>query len=523
MSRYKGVKKLRKVTSHGRQRIKERIGDLSLREQNKLFEQAKRYGKSPQELKEPFKEFYTYKLKHQKAKSIKIKVYNSKVFIYQYKRLLTVYPLQSKEEIEEILNKRKELKLMNTDNTRKIKFSITKDYVTQWNLWEAIREIIQNAQDNPNGMEIKWNDTYLTIKNPDTKLNVNTLVLGVGNKTDDDTKIGGFSEGSLLAMVVLTRLGKRVEVQNADELWTSSFEYDPELDCELLTLTVKETKLRNKSFSYRIYDLTENEVQDLSLKSLSLREALHKSLGKTVESDYGTILFDDKFQGKFFVEGLYIQTDISFKYGYSFKNEYVQLDRDRKAINYYDLLELTTQSLLNSKESITLVETAIVNNYKDVEDLKDLYTNIPQEFAVDYADKFLEKHSLDKETFIGTEAETKASGKEKVFITDKVQAKIVNQGLDKEDEYKYVQELSKQKDSVDLAWRYYDDGVRKKLITWLTDNAKRLSNKQINSLIDIILDRDLDTNYYNNIKDDVEDNLLIGISQVNSKFRREEK
>lgn len=401
----------------------------------------------------------------------------------------------------------------------KYKFTLTKDYVSDWDVWPAVREILQNAQDNDNGVKIELNGDSLWITNPDTKLSINSLVMGVGTKTNDNTKIGGFSEGSLLAMLVLLREGKQIKVYNSDEVWIPSFEYDPAYDCELLTVDVLKTDEFSTDFSYRITGLTLQELDLLKMNSLLINDALGDKPQKVIDSDYGQIILDDRFSGKFYVEGLFIQDDASFEYGYSFKSDYVSLDRDRRAINYYDLLELTTDALTSQSDDITIVETSITKKYKDTSDLDSFYRNVSDEFAVSYAKHFIDKHNIDEDTFVGTEKETKVSGSSKTFVTDKVQARIVNQGLNKEEEYNNIKRLSVQKDNKDVAWQYYRDSQLKKLHDWLLHNCRRLSTKQINEFINI--SKEIKPSSFDLIKDDVYDSLITQIKTKNIKYRGE--
>lgn len=400
------------------------------------------------------------------------------------------------------------------------KFTLTKDYVSSWGLWEAVREILQNAQDNPNGLWITYNsDTgTLRITNNNTKLNINTLVMGVGNKKDDDTKIGGFSEGSILALLVLLRLGKRITITNSDEVWVPSFKYDEDYNCELLTVSVGKGDVPTDCYQVEISRITLDEITMLKERSLVIAKELKGNIGKTLESEYGTILLDPKYAGKFYVEGLFIQDDSTFTRGYSFKNKYVTLDRDRRAINYYDLLELTTNSLLTQTEDLKLVETAIIKREKDIKSIDDFFTEIPQDFAVGYADYFLKKHDITEDTFVGTEKEVLLSDSESTFTTDSVQARIVNQGLHKDEEYKKIQNLAKNKDNVDLAWKYYKEHTLYKLHQWIKYTSPRLSNKQINKFLNII--SNIKPSCFNLIQDDVMDNLISGIKLNKPKFKR---
>lgn len=416
---------------------------------------------------------------------------------------------------------------MNTETIqeRTIELSIAKNYVCDWGLWEALREIFQNAIDSDkkgHKLDINYSeDTQsLIIFNENVFLPLNSLVLGNSTKQDDENQIGKYGEGYKLALVVLLRLGYTVHIGVGNDMWVPFFSQSETYETEVLMIKV--LKNANKLFtggtSFVINGILDTTLNNISFKCLPLYKKLHYSIGRTISSSYGDILLEDKFKGKFYVEGLFIQDDTSFTYGYSFKNEHVNLDRDRRAINYYDLLELTTNTLLSQTEDLTIVETSIAYKKKDTQNLDEFFTGVSQEFAAGYANHFLDKHDIDEETFIGTEKEVALSGSTKTFVTDKIQAKIVNQGLNKKEEYERVKELSKQKDNKDVAWQYYHDHHLYKLHQWLKANCNRLSIKQINKFIQIT--KDIKPYNYNIIQSDVEDMLYLHLKSIKPKYKQ---
>lgn len=399
---------------------------------------------------------------------------------------------------------------MTQESTQIIELSISKNYVCTWGFWEAMREIFQNALDsdadgNDMNIHLTSDQETISIYNDGVFLPINSLVLG--NSDKGDTHIGKFGEGYKLALVVLLRMGYKVSIHVGDQKWIPYFGYSETLQTEVLKINIMEgNDLNPDGTTFLISGLTYSNIEELKVKCLPFRKEFSNGYDRKIESEYGTILMSDKLKGKFYVEGLFIQDDTSFTYGYSFKKDFVDLDRDRRAINYYDLLELTANSLLSQTEDVTIVETCITHKAKDIKELTDFYdAEISQDFAVGYAKHFFDKHDLDEDTFVGTEKETMVSGSTKTFVTDKIQAKIVNQGLNKLDEYKETQRLAEQKNNRDLAFDYYERSVLCKLHQWLTGNAKRLSNKQINNFLDII--EEIKPSNYNLIEKDVKDNV----------------
>lgn len=406
-------------------------------------------------------------------------------------------------------------------DTQIIELSISKNYVCNWGLWEAIREILQNAQDADKegyalSVDTEDNGSTLIIKNDGPRvLDISSLVLG--NSVKSEGSIGKYGEGYKLALVVLLRLGYDVIIYNGDCKWTPYFEYSDTYKIEVLKIKVSPSNLENDGIKYVIGGLSSSDLSMLKDNSLVIAKQLGVDLGRTISSDYGDVLLADMYSGKFYVEGLYIQDDDSFEYGYSFNSDVVDLDRDRRAINYYDLLNLTTDTLLSQTDDFEIVEYCLVENKKDTTQLDNFYHQASEEFAKGYAKHFMEQHNIDEDTFVGTEKEVMLSGAPKTFVTDSVQASIVNQGLDKSDSYQYVKQLAKKKDDATVAWTYYNQHPLKKMHQWLVTNCKRLSSKQINNFIDIC--KEIKPSYFDRIEEHVYENLDNQLRSADSDYK----
>lgn len=416
----------------------------------------------------------------------------------------------------------------NTETTRTqvIELSLSRNYVSTWGLWEAIRELLQNAQDSDKdgydlSADYQESTKTLTISNEGPRtLNISSLVLG--NSVKSVNAIGKYGEGYKLALLTLLRLGKKVSILTGQDLWTPQFTYSTTYDSEVLSIEIKKDEIpENSGIQIIIEGINRQELEDLKEKSLVLFTQLGGDLGKTVTSDYGTVLLDSKYKGKFYVEGLYIQEDDTFNYGYSFNFSVVDLDRDRRAINYYDLLNLTTDTLISQNEDFSIVEQSIVSHKKDTSRLEEFFHEASEEFSKGYAQHFIKKHKLDEDTFIGTEKEVLVSNAPKTHVTDEVQAKIVNRGLGRLEVYEDIQNLAKKKDNVDLAWKYYSNSPMKQLHDWLVVNCKYLSNKQINKFIR--LTSKVKSTDFALVKNSVYDNLQTEIQDIKDNFRLEEE
>ena len=106
--------------------------------------------------------------------------------------------------------------------TRKYELSIATTYVENWGVFEALRELFQNAIDQGD-----WEYHYdpvakeLSIINHNDTLDTDSLLLGNTSKRNDGSKIGEFGEGYKLAVLALLRDGYEVTFYNggANEIW----------------------------------------------------------------------------------------------------------------------------------------------------------------------------------------------------------------------------------------------------------------------------------------------------------------
>lgn len=286
---------------------------------------------------------------------------------------------------------------------KRYNFTITKNYIPDWGLIEGVREILQNAIDSSGKMTVSIDGDTLTIKNDNIKLPIKSLLMGYGTKTHDSSQIGGKSEGSLLAIMVLLREEYGVKVYNDNEIWTPEFIFDEDLEEEILSIRV-DVCLPYSALIYEISGLSEDDIEWLIDEFPILDQAVTGEEYESIETQCGEIILDEKYRGKMYVEGLPIQRDDNFEFGYNFKTEYVKLDRDRKAINYYELRGLTAQSLVTAKECHPEIFKAISDSCVDARDIIEVLDEASDEFLDSYRDMFYEENNLEENTLVATKA-----------------------------------------------------------------------------------------------------------------------
>lgn len=316
-------------------------------------------------------------------------------------------------------------------------FTITRNYVPDWGLIEGVREILQNAIDSSGEMSVNIKDDTLTISNKGIKLPIKSLLMGYGTKTNDDSSIGGKSEGSLLAIMVLIRAGYDVLVVNDDEYWNPKFTYNEDLEEEILSIEVTKISQPRHIFEYKIANLREYDVETLLDEFPILDKAITGEHYEYVETQCGEIILDEKYKGRMFVEGLPIQRDDNFEFGYNFKTEYVKLDRDRKAINYYELRSLTAQSLVTAEECHPEIFKAISDSCVDARDIEEVLDEAEDNFLDSYRKMYYEENNLKENTIVATQAVAKQLQQmginEPISIGSEIESYLIAKANDKLD------------------------------------------------------------------------------------------
>ena len=262
----------------------------------------------------------------------------------------------------------------------RLELTISPDYVSKWGVWEAVREILQNTIDNKEKEQIfSYNASkqILTIGNKDTVLEKQTLLLGNSTKRNDSNTIGQYGEGYKLALLILTRLGKRIEIKNGKEIWFPKIIKSRKYDSELLVMDIEKTK-ENKDLEFVIYGITKSEFEKVMDRTLIYADAIEK-----IETPYGNILLDEKYRRKVFVEGLYVKKMIdceNMRYGYDIKANHIELDRDRMSVSEFNLFWETSRMFAylireNQLEYGDMIYGMVSKEMADVSYLKNMMDN----------------------------------------------------------------------------------------------------------------------------------------------------
>ena len=197
--------------------------------------------------------------------------------------------------------------------------------------------------------------------------------------------------------------------------------------------------------------------------------------------NYGYILLEPKFKGKMYVEGLYIQSDDNFKYGYNFNSDVVDLDRDRKAINYYELRRLTAASVVTAETCCPELFKAISDSYTDVKDITDVLDDASDDFLQQYRDMLYEEKGLEENTLVATESVMRQLEQMDVDMPivkgTEIESYLIAKANDKLGLIYQAKEAASKKSDEDDAWHYVRNSNWMSLKCWFDKYCKRISKE----------------------------------------------
>ena len=366
--------------------------------------------------------------------------------------------------------------------------TISPNYVSNWGINEAIREILQNAIDaDKNGYKksIYYSGDTLYINNEGISLSAKDLILGCSSKSDQDGMIGKYGEGFKLALVVLLRKGMNVYVDNNDKLWSPSFKVSEQFGTQVLNIEESDNG-RGEGLTFVISPVDQQLYNSL----LNYFPCIDESFGNVVNCENGQILLDKQFKGKMYVEGLYIQTDDNFQYGYNFNSDVVELDRDRKAINYYELRALTAQSIVTAEECNKEIFDAITKSCVDVRDIEEVIDEASESFLEEYREQFYYENKLEENTLVATESVMKQLEQMDIDVPvvkgTEIQSYLIAKANDKLGIIEEAKEAIKNKDEKEKAFDNLKSSTYSKFMMWFLENKKYLTKKAQASFLEIL-------------------------------------
>ncbi len=190
------------------------------------------------------------------------------------------------------------------------------------------------------GFDYDEENQRLTVSNKTSVLNPESLLLGSSTKRDDKDTIGKHGEGYKIAFMVLLREGKDIKVYNygAREIWETRLVKAKRYNNRLVpTIFINKqaiwNKIPNSDLTITIDNITPEEYSELVNKNLHLRD----NVNYFEVPEHGRILIDKEEKGNIYVKGLFVCKDKDIEYGYDFEPTLIELDRDRKLVDTFNI------------------------------------------------------------------------------------------------------------------------------------------------------------------------------------------
>lgn len=213
-----------------------------------------------------------------------------------------------------------------------IQYGFGLDYLKNWSIQHALREIFQNYLDYGKYTLITKEEKgtgniIVKISNDYTPTNLEFLRIGNSDKSDDPTTIGQHGEGLKMAFLIFQREGLKVKLRTQQHIFEPT-SYNNELgECFGINYYEHNNKL------FKTFDLI-----------FTIPKSYYETFIKTVikEEDklwtskqYGSIVAKPK--GDIYVGGLFVCSNKNFSKAYDFNPEYIQLDRDRAMPSHFEI------------------------------------------------------------------------------------------------------------------------------------------------------------------------------------------
>lgn len=333
---------------------------------------------------------------------------------------------------------------MNNLVNKTIDLAINKNYLSGvgrdsgWGIAEAVRELVQNALD-VDDYEIEYDDETLVITTHGGEIPDSCLALGTSSKVGNDEKIGQYGEGMKLGWLVLCRAGCEVTIANGSVLWKPFIGMSETFGCETLHVSVEENLGGNENdVVITINGISEEIIEQIKEKNLIVAEAIDGYYPESEETEYGNLILDNDYRGKVFVNGLFVQEESSLDYGFDFKSCFVKLDRDRSAINFWELCDLVGDLVVDSERADIIYKCMAKYHLKDEIDsrIDRLSPETKKELNALYANE----HKMT----IGENEKLYKDDKRVLFVNEDVRKYVKNNLVKTEDDENYVVELKGQ-------------------------------------------------------------------------------
>lgn len=311
------------------------------------------------------------------------------------------------------------------------KTNLVKGVYHEWENSKCIMEIYQNYVDSDcDDRYMDIGDDSVTFTNTNIKLSPKVLLMGLSDKRQENQKLGKHGIGLIQALAVLTYRGIDVVIYNNDVMWTPEYQHCEDFDHEVLVFKEEPLLHGNTNYEVSVDNLSEEDLFELRERCLELqdnREILFST-------EYGDVLSNPEDQpsiGEVFVGGIFVCQTTGFDYSYNFKPEHLPLNTERRAVDNWELKQITAKAwktcpdkdllmraIKSKKEDCSLVMDGWVTDYEPI--------SVSEEFGEEFIEKY-DNHIVTSD-FTEYEELTKCGNKVK-YLDNSNQVKAIKESV----------------------------------------------------------------------------------------------
>jgi hypothetical protein len=223
-----------------------------------------------------------------------------------------------------------------------IELTLAADAYPEWEgLWEGIRETLQNGKDAEIQYDAPMSVTYdekkgiLYVDNEGCVIPHEALLLGHTTKAAKSGLAGKFGEGLKIGLLCLVRSGHEVIIRSGSEVWTPRIKQSSIFKANVLAVRIDGGRKESKRVRVEIHDVDASDWATYRRRFLFLDE---KERGEIIAvNGEGDILLAPHQKGRLYVRGIFVCCKPDMHVGYNFTSDDVQVDRDRKMVEDFDL------------------------------------------------------------------------------------------------------------------------------------------------------------------------------------------
>lgn len=346
----------------------------------------------------------------------------------------------------------------------KLELSINVKYLPEWGYWEGIRELVQNGKDAETEfnapLKVTFYNNTLRIENEGAELTREALLFGTSSKVGRSDMIGKFGEGLKLGVLALVRGGRSVKIRTGGEVWTAYIARSERYDADVLHFDCKGGNEEKRRVRVEIDNVSTSDWDTVKDRFLFLSKVKQDD---RIDTNRGTLLLGDKYKGRVFVKGIYVQTSERLSYGYDFRD--AEIDRDRKMISSWNLQwetgQICAEAAAKRPDLLDPFFNMMLDGKSDVAGLENSPYHANKDLQKKVAEKFTAKFGKDAlpVATLAESAEIEHLGKKGVIVSKSLGAVLAETLGDKQELQKQLREEVVKT----LSWSDLDESQRTSL------------------------------------------------------------